>query len=71
MKVDIVVRPEDVKIVTPEEGINIWYSGRFDFKGVHYEMIVNSNSFRWKVHKHYPSNPGKEAPLYMNPSIYK
>jgi spermidine/putrescine transport system ATP-binding protein len=66
-KVDIVVRPEDVKIVTPEEGMLVGIVEDLIFKGVHYEMIVNSNSFRWKVHNTLASNPGKEVGLYIEP----
>ena len=39
-KVDVVVRPEDVEIVRPEEGIVSGQIVSSIFKGVHYEMIM-------------------------------
>ena len=39
-KVDVVVRPEDVEIVKPEEGIVWGQIVSSIFKGVHYEMIM-------------------------------
>ena len=39
-KVDVVVRPEDVEIVKPEEGIVSGQIVSSIFKGVHYEMIM-------------------------------
>ncbi|NLJ41140.1 MAG: ABC transporter ATP-binding protein, partial [Clostridiales bacterium] len=48
--VDVVVRPEDIKVVEEGQGM---LSGRVVsviFKGVHYEMLVQSDSIRWKVH---------------------
>lgn len=48
--VDIVIRPEDIKIVSPEEGMLKGTVKSALFKGVHYEMIVESDGFNWKVH---------------------
>ena len=48
--VDIVIRPEDIKIVSPEDGMLKGTVKSALFKGVHYEMIVESDGFNWKVH---------------------
>lgn len=48
--VDIVVRPEDVKIVPEDEGMIIGKVQMVTFKGVHYEMNVKCEGFEWKVH---------------------
>ena len=48
--VDIVIRPEDIKIVAPEDGMLKGTVKSALFKGVHYEMIVESDGFKWKVH---------------------
>ncbi len=48
--VDIVIRPEDIKIVAPEDGMLKGIVKSALFKGVHYEMIVDSDGFKWKVH---------------------
>ena len=48
--VDIVVRPEDVRIVPQPEGQLTGQVTSVIFKGVHYEMQVNAGGFDWKVH---------------------
>ncbi|MBQ8973268.1 MAG: ABC transporter ATP-binding protein [Clostridia bacterium] len=48
--VDVVVRPEDVMIVGEDVGMLTGVVESVIFKGVHYEMMVNSGSMRWKVH---------------------
>lgn len=47
--VDVVVRPEDVKIVPKEEGIVVGTVESVVFKGVHYEMTVQCEGFVWTV----------------------
>ncbi len=48
--VDIVVRPEDVKIVSEDEGMIVGRVQTVTFKGVHYEMNVKCEDFEWTVH---------------------
>ena len=48
--VDVVVRPEDVMIVGEDVGMLTGVVESVIFKGVHYEMMVNSGSMLWKVH---------------------
>ncbi len=65
--VDAVVRPEDIVLTKPEEGI---IKGRVIsaiFKGVHYEMEVEANGFEWLVHSTVMQEPGKEVGLYVDP----
>ena len=48
--VDAVIRPEDVKVVAPENG---YWRGRVEsvvFKGVHYEIVVNCGGYQWLIH---------------------
>jgi spermidine/putrescine transport system ATP-binding protein len=47
--VDVVIRPEDVELVSPEEGILQGTLIHSIFKGVHYEMEVMANGFEWLV----------------------
>ena len=47
--VDVVIRPEDVKIVKSEDGMLEGEVESVTFKGVHYEMMVRSKGFRWMV----------------------
>ena len=48
--VDVVIRPEDVDLVKPEEGTLTGTVTHLIFKGVHYEMEVTANGFEWLVH---------------------
>lgn len=47
--VDVVVRPEDIKIVPKEEGMVVGKVESAVFKGVHYEMSVQCQGFAWTV----------------------
>ena len=47
--VDVVIRPEDVELVTPEEGTIRGTVTHVIFKGVHYEMEVMANDHEWLV----------------------
>ncbi len=48
--VDVVIRPEDVELTAPEEGIIKGVVTHLIFEGVHYEMEVQANGFEWLVH---------------------
>lgn len=48
--IDVVIRPEDVELVAPEEGIIQGVVTSIIFKGVHYEIEVTANGFEWLVH---------------------
>ncbi|MBP5383851.1 MAG: ABC transporter ATP-binding protein [Lachnospiraceae bacterium] len=47
--VDVVIRPEDVELVAPEEGTIQGVVTHVIFKGVHYEMEVMANDHEWLV----------------------
>ena len=47
--VDVVLRPEDIMIVGEDVGMLTGTVQSVIFKGVHYEMIVVSGQFKWKV----------------------
>jgi len=47
--VDVVVRPEDIKIVSESEGMVTGKVKSVIFKGVHYEMCVKCQGFEWIV----------------------
>lgn len=46
-EVDVVIRPEDVEIVRPEEGKLQGVVESLVFKGVHYEMVIRGEDFSW------------------------
>ena len=45
--VDVVIRPEDVDVVSPEKGMLCGLVTAVTFKGVHYEIIVDVKGFKW------------------------
>jgi len=48
--VDVVIRPEDVKLGKPEDGFMEGDVVSIIFKGVHYEIEVHANGYDWLVH---------------------
>ena len=66
-KVDIVIRPEDVIVVPAEEGQITGVITSNTFKGVHFEMIVDVQNFKWMIQTidYYPV--GKEIGLKIIP----
>ena len=65
--VDVVIRPEDVELVAPENGTITGVVTHLIFKGVHYEMEVMANGFEWLVHSTVLSPVGKEVGLRVDP----
>ncbi len=47
--VDVVVRPEDVDVVRAEDGMLQGTVSSVTFKGVHYELILDINGFKWMI----------------------
>lgn len=47
--VDIVVRPEDVDVVSTDKGMLTGRVTSVTFKGVHYEIIVDIGGFKWMI----------------------
>ena len=65
--VDVVIRPEDVDVVPMEKGM---LSGRVTsvtFKGVHYEIIVDIDGFKWMIQTTDYVAPEAEIGLYIEP----
>ncbi len=65
--VDVVIRPEDVELVEPENGMIRGVVTHLIFKGVHYEMEVMANGFEWLVHSTLLSPVGKEVGIRVDP----
>lgn len=47
--VDVVVRPEDVDVCAPKDGMISGTVTSVTFKGVHYEIIVDIGGFKWMI----------------------
>ena len=65
--VDVVIRPEDVDLLAPEEGIIQGVVTHLIFKGVHYEMEVEANGFEWLVHSTDMFPVGQKVGIHVNP----
>ena len=65
---DVVIRPEDIKISAPEDGQITGTVESVIFKGVHYEIVVaDKEGYRWKVHTTLCEEPGREVGLSVIP----
>lgn len=65
--VDVVVRPEDVQLREPSgETINGVVTSVV-FKGVHYEMIIETETSEWLVQSTDPAVKGDRVGLYFDP----
>ena len=66
-QVDVVVRPEDVDIVTPEKGMLKGQVTSVAFLGVHYEIIVDIGGFKWMIQTTDEHFTGDNVGLYIEP----
>ena len=65
--VDVVIRPEDVDLVKPEEGTLTGTVTHLIFKGVHYEMEVRANEYDWLVHSTKMFPVGTQVSIHVDP----
>ncbi len=49
-KVDVVIRPEDIKVIPPEEAEISGLVESATFKGVHFEMMLDAHGYQWLIH---------------------
>ena len=57
-RVQVVVRPEDFKIVPADQGKISGIVESVIFKGVHYEIMVDAMGYKWKIHTTQFVEPG-------------
>lgn len=65
--VDVVIRPEDIDLVKPEDGVITGHVTSLLFKGVHYEMEVMAGGREWLVHSTDLSPVGSEVGIKVDP----
>ena len=65
--VDVVIRPEDVDVVAPENGMLTGQVTSVTFKGVHYEIIVDIKGFKWMIQSTDYVAPEAIIGLYIEP----
>ena len=57
--VQVVVRPEDIEVVSPVEGQLVGVVNDVIFKGVHFEMHVECEGREWLIHSTRACTPGE------------
>ncbi len=65
--VDVVVRPEDVDVVPVEKGMLTGTVTSVTFKGVHYEIIVDIDGFKWMIQSTDYVAPDATIRVYIEP----
>lgn len=65
--VDVVIRPEDLEITSPEEGQIKGKVTSVTFKGVHYEIMVQDGEIEWMIHSTIMKPVGTEIGMSVIP----
>ena len=68
--VDVVIRPEDVDVVKPEAGMLCGLVTGVTFKGVHYEVIVDVDGFKWMIQTTDFVEEGATIGLSIDPDAF-
>lgn len=65
--VDVVIRPEDITLTSSENKKIKGIVRSVTFKGVHYEMVVDTSDFSWLVHSTRAAQPDSEVGISFGP----
>ena len=65
--VDVVIRPEDIRVVQPGTNTIDGTVETVTFKGVHFEMIVDSFGTKWKIHSTKSAEVGSFIGMSLTP----
>ena len=65
--VDVVIRPEDIDIVPEEQGQLTGTVTEVTFKGMHYDIIVDFNGFKWLIQTTDLSPVGSRIGVKIDP----
>ena len=65
--VDVVIRPEDIEVVSPEQSVLVGKVEDTIFKGVHYEMSVKCNNCQWIIHSTVAQKVGATIGMTVAP----
>ena len=66
-EVDVVVRPEDVDIVPVERGMVTGTVTSVTFRGVHFEIIVDVDGFKWMIQTTDEHHEGDRVGIFVEP----
>lgn len=62
----VVVRPEDIEVVSPMEGQLVGVVNDVIFKGVHFEIVECEG--RWLIHSTRACTPGETIGMKIGPN---
>ena len=65
--IEVVIRPEDIKMVSPQEGMLKGKVTSVVFKGVHYEIEVIENDRKWILHNTKNAIVGEDLGMDIYP----
>ncbi len=65
--IEVVIRPEDVDIVSAKDGVLKGIVNEVTFKGVHYEMLVQIEDYEWMIHSTIMAEVGSEIGVNILP----
>ena len=65
--VDVVIRPEDIDFVPPEEGHLVGTVTSVTFKGLNYDIIVDFKGFKWLIQTTDFQGVGSTVGIRLNP----
>ena len=65
--VDVVIRPEDIDIVPPEQGHLVGTVTSVTFKGLNYDIIVDFRGFKWLIQTTDHQPEGATVGIRLNP----
>lgn len=66
--VDVVIRPEDIKVVAPCKEAIVGVVRDVIFKGVHFEIIVEADNYFWKIHSTKSQVIGSTIGMTLKPN---
>ncbi len=66
-EIEVVIRPEDVELVSPEDGMIKGIVESVMFKGVYYEMLISEGDRSWKAQSIKLKEKGDEVGIYLDP----
>ena len=66
-EVDVVVRPEDVDIVPVDKGMVTGTVTSVTFRGVHFEIIVEVDGFKWMIQTTDEHHEGDRVGIFVEP----
>ncbi len=65
--VDVVIRPEDITLTSPDDAKLTGVVTSVTFKGVHYEMVVEAYDFQWLIQSTRAQEPGALVGITFGP----